>query len=161
MAKATFGAGCFWGVKSFSREVPGVLDAACDYMGERTQTPTYRQIRAGHTNYVMDRSFDQQKIPYGKLVALFFKIHDWTQLNVRDLVSARNTAPPSSATLPNRHASPTRRSRRCRPRAKSSSPSRRRRKMLRPSGVPRNITSAISRRYSVPTCHVNFEELAP
>ena len=51
MAKATFGAGCFWGVESAFRQVKGVTDAAVGYMGGTLANPTYQDVctdRTGH-----------------------------------------------------------------------------------------------------------------
>jgi len=83
MEKATFGAGCFWGVESFFREVPGVVDAVCGYAGVRTSSPTYKQVCTDTTGHaeVVEVTFDPAKLSYGKLVDLFFKMHDPTQLN--------------------------------------------------------------------------------
>src|SRR5438876_9035246 len=83
MEKATFGAGCFWGVESFFREVPGVIDVVSGYAGGRVANPTYRQVCSGMTNHaeVVQVTFDPAKIKYEKLVDLFFKMHDPTQLN--------------------------------------------------------------------------------
>jgi peptide-methionine (S)-S-oxide reductase len=83
MEKATFGAGCFWGVESFFREVPGVIDAISGYAGGHAVNPTYRQVCSGATNHaeVVEVTFDPAKVGYGKLVDLFFKMHDPTQLN--------------------------------------------------------------------------------
>ncbi|MGZ6007626.1 MAG: peptide-methionine (S)-S-oxide reductase MsrA, partial [Rhizomicrobium sp.] len=83
MEKATFGAGCFWGVESFFREVPGVIDAVSGYAGGHVANPSYHQVCTGATNHaeVVEVTFDPQKIKYEKLVDLFFKMHDPTQLN--------------------------------------------------------------------------------
>lgn len=83
MEKATFGAGCFWGVESFFREVPGVIDAVSGYAGGHVANPNYRQVCTGATNHaeVVEVTYDPQKVEYEKLVDLFFKMHDPTQLN--------------------------------------------------------------------------------
>ena len=83
MEKATFGAGCFWGVEHFFREVPGVIDAVSGYAGGVVDNPTYKQVcsdRTGHAE-VVEVTFDPATVPYAKLVELFFKMHDPTQLN--------------------------------------------------------------------------------
>jgi peptide-methionine (S)-S-oxide reductase len=83
MERATFGAGCFWGVESFFREVPGVLDAVAGYAGGHTERPTYKDVcsdRTGHAE-VVQVTFDPQKVSYDKLLDVFFQNHDPTQLN--------------------------------------------------------------------------------
>ncbi len=83
MKKATFGAGCFWGVEARFRELDGVDDAAVGYMGGELESPTYEQVctdRTGHAE-VVELIFDPQRIDYERLVREFFALHDPTQLN--------------------------------------------------------------------------------
>ncbi|HWC63869.1 MAG TPA: peptide-methionine (S)-S-oxide reductase MsrA [Rhizomicrobium sp.] len=83
MEKALFGAGCFWGVEDFFRQVPGVSEAVSGYAGGTTQNPSYKQVCRGDTNHaeVVEVTFDPAKVSYGRLVDLFFKMHNPTQLN--------------------------------------------------------------------------------
>ena len=83
MEKATFGAGCFWGVESFFREVPGVSDAVSGYAGGHVANPSYRQVCSGATNHaeVVEVTFDPTKVSYRTLLKQFFHMHDPTQLN--------------------------------------------------------------------------------
>lgn len=83
LEKATFGAGCFWGVEYNFRRVPGVVEALSGYSGGKSTNPTYRQICNGDTYHaeVVEVTFDPQKVSYVKLVEFFFKMHDPTQLN--------------------------------------------------------------------------------
>ena len=83
MEKATFGAGCFWGVESFFREVPGVIDAACGYGGGSAGEPSYRQVCSGTTGHaeVVQVTFDTAKVSYDRLLDVFFANHDPTMLN--------------------------------------------------------------------------------
>lgn len=83
MEKAMFGAGCFWGVEDFFRQVPGVMDAICGYAGGTTPNPTYEQVCNDDTCHaeVVEVTFDPGKVKYGTLVELFFRMHNPTQLN--------------------------------------------------------------------------------
>lgn len=83
MEKATFGAGCFWGVEHFFREVPGVIEAVSGYAGGNVDNPSYKQVCTDTTGHaeVVEVTFDPAKVEYGRLVELFFKMHDPTQLN--------------------------------------------------------------------------------
>lgn len=81
MEKALFGAGCFWGVEDFFRQVPGVQDAVSGYAGGTTDNPTYRQVCGGDTYHaeVVEVTFDPAKVSYATLVQLFFRMHNPTQ----------------------------------------------------------------------------------
>ncbi len=81
--KATFGAGCFWGVEALFRQVPGVTDVAVGYAGGRTERPTYQQVCEGDTNHaeVVDVDFDPAKVSYGQLLEVFWANHDPTTPN--------------------------------------------------------------------------------
>ena len=83
LEKATFGAGCFWGVEYNFRRVPGVVEAFSGYSGGKSANPTYRQVCNGDAYHaeVVEVTFDPKKVSYVKLVEFFFKMHDPTQLN--------------------------------------------------------------------------------
>jgi peptide-methionine (S)-S-oxide reductase len=81
--KATFGAGCFWGVEARFAEMPGVLDTAVGYEGGDLEHPTYKEVctdRTGHAE-VVDVTFDPSRVSYDALLDAFFALHDPTQLN--------------------------------------------------------------------------------
>jgi peptide-methionine (S)-S-oxide reductase len=83
MSKATFGAGCFWGVESFFREVPGVTDAVAGYAGGVADNPTYKQVCTGNTGHaeVVQITYDPVRVNYDKLLDIFFANHDPTTMN--------------------------------------------------------------------------------
>lgn len=83
MEKATFGAGCFWGVEATFRKVPGVVSASVGYSGGSAKDPTYRDVCSGNTGHaeVIDVEFDPSKVSYEELLDVFWNIHDPTTLN--------------------------------------------------------------------------------
>jgi peptide-methionine (S)-S-oxide reductase len=83
MQKATFAAGCFWGVEDAFRQVPGVLDAVSGYIGGDTDEPTYKEVCSGRTNHAeaVEVTFDETQVSFEDLLNVFWKIHDPTQKN--------------------------------------------------------------------------------
>jgi peptide-methionine (S)-S-oxide reductase len=83
MAKAAFGAGCFWGVESAFRQVKGVTDVAVGYMGGSSADPTYEDVctdRTGHAE-VVQLDYDPARVTYEELLRVFFDLHDPTTPN--------------------------------------------------------------------------------
>ena len=83
MAKATFGAGCFWGVEEEFRKVKGVRDAAVGYAGGSLPNPTYEDVctdRTGHAE-VVEVDYDPADVSYETLLDVFWNGHDPTQRN--------------------------------------------------------------------------------
>jgi peptide-methionine (S)-S-oxide reductase len=83
MAKATFGAGCFWGVEARFQQVPGVLQTAVGYEGGKLDNPSYRDVCTDATGHaeVVEIDYDPEKVSFQALLDLFFELHDPTQLN--------------------------------------------------------------------------------
>jgi peptide-methionine (S)-S-oxide reductase len=82
-SKATFGAGCFWGVEANFRSVEGVVDTAVGYAGGHRPDPTYRDVctdRTGHAE-VVQVEYDPARVSYEKLLDIFWENHDPTTLN--------------------------------------------------------------------------------
>ncbi len=80
---AIFGAGCFWGVEAAFRRIDGVVETEVGYAGGDLPDPDYRAVCAGHTGHaeVVRVVFDPDRLPYERLLEVFFEIHDPTLLN--------------------------------------------------------------------------------
>jgi peptide-methionine (S)-S-oxide reductase len=83
MEKATFGAGCFWGIQAVFDTLKGVLSTTVGYMGGRHRNPTYDDVCSNKTGHaeVVQITFDPEIIMYEELLTTFWKIHDPTLLN--------------------------------------------------------------------------------
>lgn len=81
--KATFAAGCFWGVEASFRRVRGVTSARVGYTGGHTRDPSYEDVctdTTGHAEAV-ELEFDPAVVSYEQLLEVFWGIHDPTTLN--------------------------------------------------------------------------------
>jgi peptide-methionine (S)-S-oxide reductase len=81
--KATFAAGCFWGVEAAFRQLPGVSATRVGYAGGHTDDPSYEDVcsdRTGHAEAV-EVEFDPEEVSYGQLLDVFWRKHDPTQVN--------------------------------------------------------------------------------
>lgn len=83
MAQATFAGGCFWCIEAAFNSLKGVIQATSGYCGGETLNPNYDSICTGQTGHaeVVQVSFDESLITYQDLLAIFFTLHDATQLN--------------------------------------------------------------------------------
>ena len=83
MEKATFGAGCFWGVEAAFAALPGVTATAVGYEGGKLERPSYKDVCTDATGHaeVVELDFDPSVISYEQVLDAFFALHDPTTLN--------------------------------------------------------------------------------
>lgn len=83
MEKATFGAGCFWGVEAAFRQLRGVVSTAVGYSGGNFPSPTYKDVCSGKTGHaeVVQVEYDPAQVSYDDLLKVFWENHDPTTLN--------------------------------------------------------------------------------
>jgi len=81
VATAMFGLGCFWGAERAFWQTAGVWTTAVGYAGGHTPNPTYEEVCSGRTghNEVVLVGYEPARLPYARLVQLFFDSHDPTQ----------------------------------------------------------------------------------
>ena len=81
--KATFGAGCLWGVEAAFRQIEGVTKTEVGYEGGQLENPTYEDVcshKTGHAE-VVEVTYDPEQVSYDELLRVFWGKHDSTQLN--------------------------------------------------------------------------------
>ncbi len=81
--KASFAAGCFWGVEAEFRQIKGVISTQVGYMGGKMKNPTYEDVctdKTGHAETV-EVTYNQEMVSYEKLLDVFWDNHDPTQMN--------------------------------------------------------------------------------
>ena len=83
MVKALFGAGCFWGIEEYFRNIDGITDTKVGYSGGKTINPSYEDVCKGDTDHaeVIQINFDENNISFQEIMSHFWKCHDPTQLN--------------------------------------------------------------------------------
>jgi peptide-methionine (S)-S-oxide reductase len=81
--KATFAAGCFWGVQDAFDAIPGVLETTVGYAGGHTQNPTYESVCSDSTGHAesVEVIFDPAVVAYESLLDAFWEMHNPTTMN--------------------------------------------------------------------------------
>ena len=85
--KATFAAGCFWGVEKYFGKMPGVIATAVGYTGGTAKNPSYEDVCTGDTGHAeaVEIQYDPEKVKYEDLLELFWRMHDPTTANRQGL----------------------------------------------------------------------------
>lgn len=80
---AYFAGGCFWCTEEVFHQVPGVISVMSGYMGGSEKDPNYDQVSAGKTGHAesVQVVFDPAQTSFEKLLEVFWKAHDPTELN--------------------------------------------------------------------------------
>ncbi|OZM56225.1 peptide-methionine (S)-S-oxide reductase [Lottiidibacillus patelloidae] len=80
---ATFGAGCFWEVEFFLKQINGVQSTEVGYLGGNYDNPTYEMVKKGVTGHaeVVQVVFDPTLVTYSDLLNVFWDNHNPTTLN--------------------------------------------------------------------------------
>lgn len=83
LQKATFAAGCFWGVEELYRTLKGVYSTDVGYLGGTTINPTYKEVCNENTNHAeaVEVLYDPKQVSYEELIAIFWDNHNPTTLN--------------------------------------------------------------------------------
>ena len=83
LERATFAAGCFWGVEASFREIEGVVKTSVGYTGGTAPDPSYQQVCSGATGHAesVEVWFDPAVVTYGELLDAFWSMHDPTTPN--------------------------------------------------------------------------------
>jgi len=83
LQKIYFGAGCFWSVEKFFREIKGVYLSQAGYMGGETNNPTYQDVCNGDTNHaeVIEIYFDEKIVSFEDILSVFWDNHNPTTPN--------------------------------------------------------------------------------
>jgi peptide-methionine (S)-S-oxide reductase len=93
LKKATFAAGCFWGVEELFRTLNGVYSTDVGYIGGHAKNPTYKEVCYENTMHAeaIEVVYDPKQISFYELIQLFGKIITQQHLIVKGLISELNT----------------------------------------------------------------------
>ena len=75
--------GCFWCTEAIFLSVDGVIEVVPVYLGGKKENPTYNEVCSGNTGHAeaVRCVFDENKITLSKILEVFFKTHNPTELN--------------------------------------------------------------------------------
>lgn len=81
--KATFAAGCFWGVEAAFNMIKGVVSTTTGYTGGKIKNPSYEEVSTGATGHseAVLVEYDSEKVSYERLLDIFWQIHEPTNFD--------------------------------------------------------------------------------
>jgi len=81
--KATFGAGCFWGVEAAFRRLDGVSGTRVGYAGGHKERPSYEDVCSDTTGHAeaVEVTYDPERVSYDQLLDIFWQNHNPTTKN--------------------------------------------------------------------------------
>jgi peptide-methionine (S)-S-oxide reductase len=83
---AVLAGGCFWGIQGVFDAVKGVSSAVSGYAGGSKANAQYEIVSSGTTGHAesVQVTFDPSNVSFGKLLKIYFSVHDPTTLNRQD-----------------------------------------------------------------------------
>jgi len=75
---AILAGGCFWCVEADLEQLGAVREVVSGYAGGKTQNPSYQDYERGGHREVVEVDFDESRISYADLVAVFLRTIDVT-----------------------------------------------------------------------------------
>jgi peptide-methionine (S)-S-oxide reductase len=80
---AVLASGCFWCTEASFQQLPGVIKVVSGYAGDTRDKANYEAVSSHTTNHAecVQVTYDPSKVTYGKILQVFFLVHDPTTLN--------------------------------------------------------------------------------
>ena len=85
MQECTLALGCFWKPEEIFKNKPGIIKTEVGYAGGKSSKTSYKEVCSGVSGHaeVVKLTFDEKIISFEKILDLFFKMHDPTQVDMQ------------------------------------------------------------------------------